>query len=80
MRSGLRVARSDVPVVFMSNFTVMRSPALVFRPVNPASKTFSQSVPKTNLFERYSCSDVEVVQRRRLNAEALAKLIVSLVV
>ncbi len=57
----------------------MRSPALVLKPVKPASKTISQSVPKMNLVERYSCRDVEVAQRRRLHAKTLAELVVSLI-
>ena len=72
MRSGLRLPKSVASfVLFMSNFTVIRSPALVLSPVKPASKTFSQSVP---------CGNVEVVQSRCLNTEGLAKLVKCLVV
>ncbi len=53
MRSAFR-ASSVADDALYSNFTDMRSPALMFSPVNPASSTFSQSAPKINLLQRYS--------------------------
>ena len=41
-------------VGILLNLTVIRSPALVFRPVNPAAKTFSVSIPTMYFVDFYS--------------------------
>ena len=49
-------------------------------PVNPASKTFSQSVPNQLIESILPCVNVEVVHRRRLYTEGLGKLVKRLAV
>ena len=50
-RTALIAARAGLAYL---NLTVKRYPALVFRPVNPASRTFSVSIPRMNFVDLYS--------------------------
>ena len=53
---GNTVAAAAPPVAGVSylNFTVSKSPARVFRPEHPASRTFSVSVATQNVFDLYA--------------------------